>query len=138
MDLDKFKSMMPVMPEVMKSIITPPPPPIDYNWNLPKRYFHNRKLEDIAKAKRLSKEIAKDSDEQLQYNLNTIMQMITFTAKMGDALAEISHREKTRQTELELKQEQLNEQRMKNYQLNLECQKSDFILKQMLKENEDG
>ena len=95
---------MPGLPQIIQNAMPVPLPQMNYNDGPVSMIFGNFKRARLVKAKKLEAEIAESSNRALTAKLNSIHEIVTFSAKVADTLAQYEHNKTMRVLEAQDKQ----------------------------------
>jgi hypothetical protein len=117
-------------------MLPPAIPPIEYRsgiGTLVENWLHNKKLEQIDKAKALEASIARNSCEAFRSQCDMMMEFLTFGQRYQTTMESLKNR-------TAMEQEMINRQKLENQKLYLETKgleldnkKQEFEYQQMLK-----
>ena len=95
---------MPGLPQIIQNAMPVPLPQMNYNDGPVSMIFGNFKRARLKKAKELEADIAESSNRALGAKLNAIHEIVTFSAKVADTLAQYEHNKTMRVLEAQDKQ----------------------------------
>ena len=95
---------MPGLPQIIQNAMPVPLPQMNYNDGPVSMIFGNFKRARLKKAKELEADIAESSNRALSSKLNAIHEIVTFSAKVADSLAQYEHNKTMRALEAQDKQ----------------------------------
>ena len=129
---------LPVLPSLFEQLLPTPVPPLRYKPGLTpilENFIHNWKLGQIQRGVEREAAIAEAKLKETRARFAQITELLLFGPKYELALKQI----RTDTELLEINKQkalvELNHQQLVNFQLQIDCQKAQFELEQMLKDN---
>jgi hypothetical protein len=135
---------MPMLPQILQSAMPVPIPQMTYETGMISNFFGNRKRKQIAKSKQYEAEIAEYANREITARLNTMHEIITFSARLQDTFETYKFKsdERTFLREqwavmLETDKANLIQVQLKNMLLQGEAKLNEIEIKIKLKQMED-
>jgi len=129
--------VMPMFPDLLANAMPVPVPQMDWQTGILKDFFHNWKLLRVERATAREANIAEGKNRLVKANLNTIMEITTFSGKLELEFKRINTDKEMLDVNLNLAKSQLIEQQLKNMLMQGEVKLNEVELKIKLKEMEE-
>jgi hypothetical protein len=120
---DMIMGNMPGLPEIIQNAMPVEMPRASYKQNSVGLFFGNIKRNQLVKATKAEAEMAEASNRTVKAKLDTIFQVVTFSAKIVDTLGEYEYGKDLRRKNLEVIDARLK-------LLNLEAQEKEANIQQ--------
>jgi hypothetical protein len=117
---------MPGLPNIIQNAMPVLLPQMDYNQNPISMIFGNYKRSKLSKAKAIEAEIAENSNKALTFKLNSIHDVITFSARVTNTLGEFEHRKTMRSLEIQEKNADIYMKNAQAQQMGFEAKLSEL------------
>jgi hypothetical protein len=89
--ISMMQGNLPGLPQIIQNAMPVPLPRMNYNDNPVSMIFGNFKRSRLEKATDLEAKIAENSNRALVAKLNSIHEVVTFSARVADTLGEYEH-----------------------------------------------
>ena len=98
-DLDKLQPMMPILPEIMGSVIPVLNPQIDWGSGLIRGFFHKTKVKQRAEIAQYEAQTSEAKTRNALAVMNMMFEMQTYGAKVTDFHQQMQHNKDMRDIE---------------------------------------
>ncbi len=133
-EIEKVQPMMPMLPEIMGSVIPVQNPQIDWGTGLIGGFFHKQKVKQRAEIAEYEADISVAKTRNASALMQMMFEMQTYGPKVQDFYHETEHRKAMRNIEKETAQATLINMQLKNVQLQVETELTKLELKHKIKE----
>ncbi len=129
--------IMPMFPDLLANAMPVPVPQMEWQSGILQDFLHNWKLLRVERATTREANIAEGKNRLVKANLDTIMQITTFSGKLELEFKRINTEKEMMDVDLNLAKSRLIEQQLKNMLLQGEVRLNEVELKNKLKEMEE-
>lgn len=129
--------IMPMFPDLLANAMPVPVPQMEWQSGILQDFLHNWKLLRVERATAREAGIAEGKNRLVKANLDTIMQITTFSGKLELEFKRINTDKEMLDVNLNLAKSQLIEQQLKNMLMQGEVKLNEVELKIKLKEMEE-